>query len=172
MSTPEQPTSQIEHKYTHEVVISERGKYKYDKVIWQQDFKGWQARHSKDWQQDDYFNEVPSVRFKPYDEMRVSLADEVLTNIEDAMAQKIPFLLKRLDEDDVALLTDIRMHGPIPDDGPRRERYTESILKCKARQLVVSTKRENTKGTYHLDITNLGLDVLTEHDKEQSKDDK
>lgn len=162
MTTPEQPTSQIEHKYTHEIKIMERGVYKYDKVVWQQDFRGWNAKHSKFWQQTQRFSVVPMTRFLEYDGMRQTLADEVLVKIQDAMSQKIPWILKRTHDCDLRLLERILNHGPIGtqviyrnDDGEAKEMVT----RLKAHQLVISNIR---KGHPYLDITDLGLDVLKE----------
>lgn len=167
MSTPEQPTSQIEHKYTHEIVIPIRGRYKYDKVIWLQDYRGWQAKHTKDWQQEFTFEKVPQVRFDPYDEMRMSLADEMLSNIEDAIAMKLPWTAKRINEDDAALLESILKIGPVKAGETRREHFAESIIKCKARQLIIAVRDMTKVRNWNLDITPFGIEVIDEYNRNQ-----
>ena len=171
LSTPEQPTSQIEHKYTHEVLITARGRYKYDNVIWQQDFRGWSAKHTKAWQQEAGFGEIPWCRFEPYDEQRVNLADEVLERIDNSMREKIGSLMRRLREDDIKVLENIVKLGPI-NDGRRKEIFAgenkQMEIKLKAHQLIVPVRR----GTHSdLDITNYGLDVLEEWRKQQKQED-
>lgn len=159
LTTPEQPTSQIEHKYTHEIVITARGRYKFDRVEWLQDYRGWNAKHTKDWQQPASFYEIPWVRFAPYDEMRISLADEVLEKIDDAMASKTPRLLKRLHEGEIKVLKQIDEHGPLSEYA--RDKFSKKVItKLKSHQLVVPARRSGTKGEYYLDMTRFGSDVL------------
>ncbi len=172
LTTPEQPTNQIEHKYTHEIVITSRGRYKYDAVEWQQDFRGWSAKHSKSWQQESNFGEIPWSRFSPYDEMRVSLADEVLERIDDAMRSKMPALIKRMSEDDINILKRLRDLGPLNEyqrdqvfGGERKA----VLVKLKAHQLVAPVRR---KKSFYIDITQFGLDSLEEWEKKKKDDDE
>jgi len=160
MTSPEEPTAQIESKYTHEVVITSRGHYKYDKVTWQQDFSGWKPRHDKDWQQVHTFAEIPWVRFKPYDELRLGLADEVIERIKDAMADRTETLLKRLTENDMITLQELVDCGPFT-EYKRREWFMgekqKTEVRLKAHQLVMVVPIGNQ---HHLDITSFGFDVL------------
>lgn len=170
MTTPEQPTSQIEHKYTAEIVVVDRGVYKYDIVEWHQDYRGWNAKHGKDWQQIHTFKEIPWERFEPYDELRNTLADEVLVNIEDAMSRKIPHILRRTEELDLKILDVIKQEGPTSYD-KLILRYGDpaksAIRRLKAHQLV-SVDRRAAHSYY--DLTGLGLDVYAEAIKgEQEK---
>lgn len=169
MASPEEPTSQIEHKYTHEIMITSRGCYKYDKVMWQQDFGGWTPRHSKSWQQTHTFGEMPWDRFKVYNELRMGLAAEVIERVKDAMSSRTPDVLKRLNERDVETLQELVNMGPMT-EYKRREWFTgereKSETKLKAHQLATITRR----GTAHyLDITSFGMDVLDRLGKEKQK---
>ena len=169
MTTPEQPTSQIEHKYTHEVFITERGRYKYDKVIWQQDFRGWRSRHSKAWQQSQRFAQIPMKRYKEYDKKRMTLADEMLINIQDQMARKIPWILKRTTMDDIVLLLAIIADGVLSWGTVKKlfgEKSSRVLKRCRAHQLIIPVRR----GThYHYDITSLGFDLIQEYQRQQAK---
>lgn len=167
MTSPEEPTAQIEHKYTHEVIITSRGHYKYDRVIWQQDFRGWQPRHSKDWQQLHSFGEIPWERFKPYNDLRLSLADEVIERIKDSMADRVGTLLKRLTDQDMTTLQELVDNGPFT-QYKRNEWFTGDRAKIetrlKAHQLVTVVRRGTA---YHLDITSFGFDTLSQYKKHQ-----
>ena len=165
MTTPEEPTAQIEHKYTHEVLITSRGTYKYDVVRWQQDYGGWRPRHSKEWQQIDSFAEIPWQRFEPYDSLRLGLADEVIERIKDSMASRIPNVLNRLGDDDMMVLQELIDTGPFT-EYKRAEMFTgdrkKIEVRLKAHQLVTIVRR----GTAHwLDVTSYGMDVLAEWKK-------
>ena len=167
MTTPEQPTSQIEHKYTHEILITDRGFYKFDKVEWQQDYRGWRARHSKNWQESNRFAEIPMRRFLVYDGMRQTLADEVLVNIQDQISKKTSWIMRRTKPCDIALLERIMREGPISSQRIIRGdggEGLEMITRCKAHQLIVSELR---KGKSYLDISDLGKDLLTVHTEAQ-----
>lgn len=169
MTSPEEPTSQIEHKYTHEIVVTSRGHYKYDKVSWQQDFSGWRPRHDKLWQQLHTFAEIPWERFKVYDDLRLGLADEVVERIEDSMADRTPQLLNRLTEGDIAILQELVDMGPFQ-MRKRAEWFKDEKkkieIKLKAHQLITTVRR----GTqYDIDITRFGLDVLNSWKKKQNE---
>jgi len=161
MVDPTEPTFQIGQKYTHEVFIPERGVYKYDEVDWQQDYRGWKPRKKKDWIETNTFVEVPLDVYKQYDEMRMSLVDDVTQRIKDAMADTlIDKTIKRLQPIDKKLLEIIQKKGMVCAKTIRDkygEKIREAIIRCKARSLIVPVR----KGTsYWYDITDLGLEVL------------
>lgn len=162
MTTPDEPTFQIGQKYTHEIWIYKRGEYKYDKCNWQQNYRGWKARHSKDWQQALCFKEIPMHRYKRYDEMRMTLADEAIIRVEDAMAQKIPTILQRTTEKELDILSLIMTEGPASYDKIQTrigEGYKNALKRVKAHQLVITERR---KAHSWFDITKFGLDLYTQ----------
>lgn len=169
MTTPDEPTSQIGQKYTHEIWVYRRGVYKYDICHWQQNYRGWKARHSKDWQQDLEFIEIPMHRYKPYDEMRMTLADEAIVRVEDAMSLNIPKVLQRVSKAEIKLLRMIIDKGQplayttIKDN---HEEYKQAIKRAKAHQLIVVDRQKNTS---HYDITDFGIDVYREHQHQKAE---
>ena len=161
MVDPTEPTLQIMQKYTHELFIPERGVYKYDRVVWDQDFRGWKARRRKDWVETNYFKEVPKDVYEQYDEMRMSLVDEMEQRLKDAMADsQVEATLKRLKPTDIELMELIRHRGQLNYRylyDKYEEKYREALVRCKARSLVIPIRKEST---YWYDLTDLGLEVL------------
>jgi hypothetical protein len=170
MANPEEPTAQIEHKYTHEVMLPERGLYKYDTVFWQQDYSGWRAKHDKQWQLTQTFQEIPWVRFQPYNDLRTGLADEVIERIKDSMAGRIPLLLRRLNDTDMTTLQELVNEGPMTEYKRKTwfvDEREKTENKLKAHQLATIDRR----GTAHyLDITSFGMDVLDAWKKEKGEE--
>lgn len=174
MTTPDEPTAQIGQKYTHEIWVYDRGYYKYDKCHWKQNYKGWKARHSKDWQQVLTFIEIPMHRYRPYDELRMTLADEAIVRVEDAMSLNIDRVLERTSKHEIKLLaliykhtqenlrdiayTTIREHMP--------NHFSDAIKRCKAHQYIV-VERRGTNSYYN--ITDFGVDVLKEHQNQKAE---
>lgn len=161
MVDPLEPTFQIQSKYTHEIQILGKGKYKYDKVYWQQDYKGWKPRHSKDWIETNEFDPWPMEVYKRYDEMRMSLADEVILKIEDAITEsEADRILKLIQPEDIQILDFILERGPIEYhniQGRFGKSMKKSIVRLKARCLITPIL---IKGKYYrYDITDLGHDV-------------
>lgn len=161
MVDPTEPTYQIHQKYTHELFIPRRGVYKYDKVIWDQDYKGWKPKKRKEWIETNEFCEVPEEVYKEYDEMRMSLVPELKQRIKDAMAQsQTEFIIKRLQPIDVELMEIIQQRGQISYDYLRDslgDKYREAMIRCKARSLVIPIRKGSV---YWYDITDLGLEIL------------
>lgn len=166
MTTPDQPTSQLLQKYNLEIHIPERGKYKYDRVIWQQDFHGWSAKKLKGWEQNlCSFDEIPEKWYVLYDEQRMTLADEVIIGIEDELTREIPWILKRTKEPELQLLQIIVNEGALAWDVCKNRLGGNkgaliSIKRAKSHQLIVGDSRN---GRTFYDITNLGLEVLNQH---------
>lgn len=163
MVDPNEPTFQIAQKYTHEVYVHTRGVYKYDEVDWQQDFRGWRARKRKTFIENNDFTEVPVDVYKQYDEMRMSLVDEVEQRIKDAMVDsQLETTLKRLQPDDIELLQLLKERGPTSYEFLRqvcKDKFNNAAIRCKARSLVIA-KRVQGKTYYTYDLTDLGDEIL------------
>ena len=161
MVSPTEPTFQIMNKYTHEVLVPHKGLYKYDKATWQQDFRGWRPKHKKEWIETNTFDPWPDEVYKQYDETRMSLADEVIQRIDDAMAEtEVEYILKRMHPFDVQILDLIRKRGPVNTVKIREEfgdDAKKAVIRLKARNLIVPLKK--TSGHYAYDVTDLGLEV-------------
>lgn len=170
MVDPAEPTFQIMQKYTHELFLPQRGVYKYDKVVWNQDFKGWRARKSKDWIETNNFKPVPTDVYLQYDEMRLALVDEMKQRIQDAIAEsRTDQILKRLLDSDIKLLETIQVRGPTYYDKLCEEVGVDSkdaLTRCKARALIVPLRRES--GYYKYDLTDLGYEILEALKKEKA----
>ena len=161
MVSPTEPTFQIMSKYTHEVFVPSPGIYKYDKVKWKQDYRGWKPKQDKDWIETNTFDPWPDDVYKEYDEMRVSLADEVFVRIEDAMAtSQVDSILKRIQQFDVQILDLIHERGPLYSSRIKDklgDESTTALVRLKARNLIVPVRK---KGTYYVyDMTDLGVEV-------------
>jgi len=162
MVDPAEPTFQLIQKYTHELFVPQRGVYKYDRVIWNQDYKGWRPRRSKDWIETNNFKPVPEDVYKEYDEMRLSLVDEMHQRIQDAIAEtRTEQTLKRLLDADIKLLETIQVRGPtyyekiFEEVGPDSR---DALIRCKARSLIIPIRKES--GYYKYDLTDLGYEIL------------
>ena len=173
MVDPTEPTYQIMQKYTHEVFIPKRGVYKYDRVLWDQDYKGWKPKRRKEWIETNVFEPVPKDVYQEYDQMRMALVDEVIVRVKDALAEsRVDYIIKRLKPEDIELMQLIRDKGMIsyerfrernPDALPQK--YKDALIRCKARDLIVPIRK---KSTYWYDLTDLGLEVLEAIDKQQA----
>lgn len=139
--------------------IPYKGHYKYDKVKWRQDFRGWTAQMSKDWIDEDEFDAMPMEVFRQYDELRMDLADEVLQVVEDSLVvTHMDSLVKRVQPDDLGLIRLIRERGPIHSKVVDTLNMKRALIRCKARGLVVPVR---VKGKYYkYDITDLSLELL------------
>lgn len=166
MIEPTSPTEQLLLKYTHEIMVDvvtpKKRIYKYDTCRRQQDFKGWKARQKKDWIEEQEFGKVPLDVYKQYDEMRMSLVDEVFVSIQDQMSEDtVGGLMKRIEPVDYQLLRLIKDVGPIHHHKLKDEfgdLGKKALVRCKARGLVVP--RRKSKAYYVYDITDLALDLL------------
>lgn len=173
MVTPSSPTQQLTEKFSHELFVYSRGRCKYDMVKHQQDFYNFRSRQNKEWLWDFEFGEVPKDVFKQYDEMRCSLADEVLVSIKDVMATtEVESILKRVSTTDINLLNIIKEEGLRRDAQRQRieELGTEGkqiAIRLKARGLIVP--RKIGAHYYAYDLTDLGLSVLKEYEKQQEE---
>lgn len=164
MVSPRSPTQQLQEKYTHEVWIYKKGHYKYDRVKWRQDYRGWKAEMHKDWIDDSTFDQISMPTFKQYDSLRMDLADEVLQVVEDSLVDThMDTLVRRVKPVDLDLLRLIQQRGLIHGKTITTPEMKEALIRCKARGLVSPV---HIKGQYYkYDITNLGLTLLEEKKK-------
>jgi len=172
MVTPSSPTLQLTEKYTHELFVHSRGRCKYDRVKHQQDYYNFRTRQNKEWLCEFEFEEVPRDVFKQYDELRCSLADEVLVSIKDVMATtEVESIIKRMKPIDYNLLTFLEERGPSYNDMVYETLGDESrdaIVRLKARGLIVP-RRIATSRRYRYHITDLGTSVLKEAEKQKEE---
>lgn len=171
MVTPSSPTQQLTEKYTHELYVYSRGRCKYDRVKHQQDFYNFRTRQNKEWLCDFEFDQVPADVFRQYDEMRCSLAEEVLVSIKDVMATtEVETIMKRIKPIDVNVLRLIDEKGPTYSKAVLSELGEEgrqAIVRLKARGLIVP--RRESLHYYKYDMTDLGLSVLEALNQEKPK---
>ncbi len=169
MVTPSSPTQQLTEKYSHELYVYSRGRCKYDRVKHQQDYYNFRTRQNKEWLCDFTFDEIPKDVFKQYDEMRCSLADEVLVSIKDVMATtEMETILKRMKPTDVNLLRLIDRKGPTYSKAILEELGEEgkdTITRLKSKGIIVA--RRESAHYYRYDMTDLGSDVLAELDRKK-----
>lgn len=171
MVTPSTPTLQLTEKYSHELYVYSRGKCKYDRVKHQQDFYNFRTRQKKEWLTDFEFVQVPVEVFKQYDELRCSLADEVLVSIKDVMATtEVETIVKRIKPTDMNLLNLLDQKGPTYSKAVLEELGEEgrdAIIRLKARGLIVP--RRESAHYYRYDLTDLGVSVLEVLNEEKPK---
>lgn len=161
MGNPSEATQQIQEKYTHEIYVDHRGHAKYDKVEWQQNYGGWQARQNKTWVHEFTFDPAPKDVYIEYDEMRLSLVDELFQQIDDAQIENEGTkVFKRLTRDDVELIEKFQLEGQISREWfikPENEKWKEVLKRCKARSIVVPVRHGTA---YWYDLTDFGYNML------------
>ena len=160
-------TSQLQGKYNLEIFVNSKGKYKYDRVIWRQDFNGFRVIMKKEWIENGSFDPIPLNIYKEYDELRRDLTDQAFVRLEDALSMDtVDQMLKILKPSDISLLRLIENQGPVKYDTAKDElgeEYKNTLTRCKARSLVIPTHLGNNN--YKLDLSSIGFDVLTALDK-------
>lgn len=175
MVEPTEPTFQLQLKYTHEVWIPVTGWYKYDKVDWQQDYRGWQPGQRKVWVETQRYGMVPADVYKQYNEMRMALVEEAFVRVTDATAEsQLEVLLKRLQPSDIQLMEMLQTWGPSHYDKIMNELGVDGkdvLVRCKARNLVIPIKITES-GYYKYDLTDFALVTLEAIRKNRSIDQK
>jgi hypothetical protein len=161
-------TAQLQGKYTHEVTVLSKGKYKYDKVNWQQDFRGFRTIMKKEWIEDGEFDPIPMNVYKEYDEARRDLTKQVFVRLKDALSlDTVAQILKIIMPADIKLLRLIQQKGPCYHKMVKTElgetEYRDAVTRCKARSLVIPIDFGNEN--YKLDLSSIGIDVLAALDK-------
>ncbi len=175
MVSPGAPTQQLQIKFTHELWVYARGKCKYDEVNAQQDYRGWDARSKKTWLQDFDFPEVPKTEFQQYDDMRMSLADEILLKVEDQIVDThLASLMRKVNPLDVQLLRLIELKGPV-----YKQQIVEELGEEQARNVIIRTKARQLINPirvgvnyYRYDYTDLGVQLLRAIEQKEEKETK
>lgn len=159
-------TQQLQGKYNIEVFITSKGHYKYDKVIWKQDYTGFRVIMKKRCVEVGTFDQVPMEIYKEYDEMRMDLTDQAFVRLEDAMANDtLENLMKILKPSDIKLIRLIDELGPLRYETAKEqlgETYKVTVTRCKARSIVIPTNVGNNN--YKLDLSSIGRDIITRLD--------
>lgn len=155
-------TSQLQDKYNAEITVNRKGHYKYDRVEWLQDFKGFRTRMKKTWVENGKFPPIPKDWYKKYDQMRCELTKEVFIRIKDALSyDNMDYLLKLLKPEDEQLLRLISNKGPISYEPGLKE----TITRCKARNLL--TRLPTSPGHIKYELSQLGVDLLMTLDSDE-----
>lgn len=162
MIDPTEITYQLMIKYNAEVHVTEKGKYKYDQIDFQQDYKGWKPKIRKIPIETNTFDPWPKDVYAEYDQMRMALVPDVFQRIRDAQAlNNVEIALKLIRPCDIELLRLIENKGPIYSTYNAAElgiNIKDAINKCKGRSLIVPLRKSS--GYYKYDLTNIGLEVL------------
>jgi DNA-binding ferritin-like protein (Dps family) len=162
-----EPTQQLQNKYNAELTVNFKGQYKYDKIRWEQDFRGFRTRIKKTWIENGDFPTLPLEVYREYDSMRKELVKESFVRMHDAFATDyLEQILKMLKEDDLKLSRLIDKRGPTTYNFAKEElgeTYKDALCRCRARNLILPTHMEGT--SYKLDLSKLGKDVLEEWEK-------
>lgn len=160
-------TSQLQGKYNIEIFVNSKGKYKYDRVNWRQDYSGFRVMMKKEWVENGTFDPVPQKWYKEYDELRKDLTDQAFVRLEDALsADTVDQLLKIIKPSDIQLLRLIDNLGPIKYDTAKDklgEDYKNTLIRCKARNLIIPMNMG--ANNYKIELSSIGRDVLAAHDK-------
>jgi hypothetical protein len=160
-------TAQLQGKYTHEVTVNKKGHYKYDRVHWQQDFRGFRTIMKKEWIEDGSFDPIPKNVYLEYDEARRDLTKQVFVRLKDALSQDtVSQLLKIITPPDIKLLRLIQRKGPAHHKMVQTELgedYKDTVTRCKARSLVIPI--DYGKENYKLELSSIGIDILAALDK-------
>ena len=172
MGLPDSLTQQLQGKYTHEIFVDRRGHAKYDRVSWEQNYRGWQPRNKKRWRDEFSFSKIPMDVYKQYDEQRMELVDLLNQLIEDKMVEnEAARVINRMEDADKDLLSLIQSKGTLHKcyfDNEENAKLREVLKRCKARSLVIPIRR----GTqYVYDLTDFGFEVLQTIQKMNGEND-
>ena len=116
---------------------------------------------------------MPTHRYRVYDEMRMTLADEAIVRVDDAMSLTIPKTLERTSKGEIKLLSLlVERDGPInysviKDKLPNT--YKSAIRRTKSHQLIVLNRKKKTS---RYDITDYGRDLLKAHRHQKAELDR
>ncbi len=167
MVNAEEATSQLQNKYNAEVTVTSKGNYKYDKVEWLQDYRGFRTKMKKTWIENGTFDPIPTEWYLKYDSMRRDLTKEVFVRIKDALSyDNMDFLLRMMKPEDEQFLRLIDQKGPTKYD----KSYEDIITRCRSRNLIVSVSQAGGHTKY--DLSQLGKDVLMTIDSDDKASDK
>jgi len=162
MGTPSGATQQLQEKYTHEIYVDKRGHGKFDEVNWRQDFYGWKSNQNKGCLYDFNFDiSVPLDIYKRYDEMRMSLVDDLIQQIEDSQIENEGTrIFQRLNDKDVELIELLHQKGSFSNDWlhrPDNEHYIEAFKRLRGRGIIIPVLHGSA---YWYDLTDFGFNML------------
>lgn len=172
MVKAEEPTSQLQDKYNIEVTVDRKGHYKYDDVVWLQDYRGFRSKMRKRFIDHSFFPKLPASWYIEYDQERKGLTKQVFVRIQDALSiDSMDLVLKMIQDSDIQLIKMIIENGPVYYQKAKEELkglYKETLTRCQARNLIVSNTID--KHNYKIDVTPLALDVISAlKNKEQAR---
>lgn len=99
--------------------------------------------------------------FKQYDELRQSLADEIMVAIEDTMAEtEISSVKKRLLPEDLEFMRLIESNSPVSFYIANKASDKQVLTRLKARGLIIPLKSSQDSTNYVYDLTAFGIDLL------------
>jgi len=172
MLDPSSITNQLMWKYTSEVQLLNKGVYKYDKVFFQQDFRGWRTRIKKIPIEHNTFDKWPNWVYEEYDQIRMSLVPQAFQRIRDAQKlSKLDELLQTVNWEDLTALRRIQTLGPVrnldlakyvSDLGGDGKNCTN---RCKSRNLLSPVRCGDNY--WKLDFGYLGREVLKAIEKDK-----
>ena len=172
MLDPSSITNQLQWKYTDEIQLIEKGVYKYDKIQFQQDFRGWRPRIKKIPIEKNTFDKWPNWVYQEYDAIRMSLVPEVFVRIRDAMKlSKIDELITFANAEDVAALRKIQISGPTRSADliaylcEQEMDGKQTVNRCKSRSLLNPIRCGDNY--YKLELGHLGNELLKTLDKDK-----
>jgi hypothetical protein len=176
MVDPSEPTFQLNNKFTHEIQITSLGNYKYDEIMWQQDFRSNRIRIKKHCIEMGSFSRWPDWVYAEYDKQRCSLADEVFQRIEDKISVgAVDYTLKTMKPQDSVVLRVLDSIGAADKDVvvSRLEKQqvpydADVMMRLKSHNLIIPTRMPS--GHYKYDLTQLGRDVLAALDAKKTKE--
>ena len=167
MVNAEEATSQLQNKYNAEVTVKSKGHYKYDRVEWLQDYKGFRTRMKKTWIENGTFDPIPREVYAKYDEMRRQLTKEVFVRIKDALSyDNMDFLLRMLKPEDEQFLRLIDVKGP----ATYEKEIADVVTRCRSRNLIISISTSGRHAKY--DLSQLGKDLLMTLDSDSKASER
>jgi len=177
MLDPSSITNQLMFKYTGEIQLLEKGHYKFDKIRFLQDYRGWRPKIKKIPIEHNTFDKWPNWVYEEYDAIRMSLVPEVFQRIRDAEKRsRIDDLLELTNSCDVAVLRKIAEHGPIKSVelitflNEQQIDGKQTVNRCKSRSIINPVKCGDNY--WKLELGFLGNEILKALDKDKDLEHK
>ncbi len=170
MNQPSELTKQLSEKYTAELFVEKRGIAKLDVCRWGQSFYSWQPNQRKVWKQTFPYDRVPTDVYHEYAGMRSEMVDQLEQQYNDKRNDTfVSGLLKKslpIDFETVQIIHNKGTLSKYDIDKLIEEKVLnkDSVDRCKNRGLLESTR--NLTKHYTVDISNLGVEFLRQHELE------